>query len=459
MAEPTEPAFEVLDALDGFCHLERRDRSLDGSVPLRVMQGCVPFLEGNAFGFQIVLQKPMHIERHLGAWWFAPDPAHVHSLRRSLDANLPRLQAQGFLSSAWATHLQRSSFYWDEGGLRGPRLRLWTGLLVRPLRGRWLRVSDATNRRCTAVSMETFYMEESDRFTPLVLSFRPKHPDRIRLQEEIATLAPLAPRVRFEQAPLAQDPGVGEAHGRFYDAAYFATKKGEITRKYRKLVQHQGEQEDEGGEATARLIHAAPARFLSHAIEPAGPFLGPSSTAPAPAPRGPGRLEQVLFRNLVTFRTSFDGHTVTTDPDWGVLPEAAAGIEKNFTEALGKPFVEEHRGALWYLTKYFTPHPPGEPHFFVKPWSFVVTPPGWSCLLDGVHGEGYDILRGVVSTDQFHATPAVFWIHTLHRTLRVPHGAPLLRVIPVPRALLREGFRTVSFLDVAPPSSALEPRS
>jgi hypothetical protein len=35
----------------------------------------------------------------------------------------------------------------------------------------------------------------------------------------------------------------------------------------------------------------------------------------------------------------------------------------------------------------------------------------------------------------------------------------LLRVIPVPRALLREGFRTVSFLDVAPPSSALEPRS
>jgi hypothetical protein len=89
-----------------------------------------------------------------------------------------------------------------------------------------------------------------------------------------------------------------------------------------------------------------------------------------------------------------------------------------------------------YLTKYFTPHPPGEPHFFVKPWALTATPPGWSSLIEGVHGDGYDVLRGVISTDSFHATPAVFRIHREGARVNVAEDAPLLRVIPIPRSLL-----------------------
>jgi len=77
----------------------------------------------------------------------------------------------------------------------------------------------------------------------------------------------------------------------------------------------------------------------------------------------------------------------------------------------------------------------------------VTTPPGWSCLLDGIHGSGYDILRGVVSTDLFHATPAVFWLHQLHTSIEVPRGKPLLRGLPVPRSLLAAGYRRRGFLD------------
>ena len=96
---------------------------------------------------------------------------------------------------------------------------------------------------------------------------------------------------------------------------------------------------------------------------------------------------------------------------------------------------------MWYFTKYFTHHPPGEPHFFVKPWAFVQTPPGWSCLLEGVHGDGFDVLRGVVATDMFYATPAVFQVYRTGEPIRVRFGEPLLHVMPIPRRLLQAGFR------------------
>lgn len=110
-------------------------------------------------------------------------------------------------------------------------------------------------------------------------------------------------------------------------------------------------------------------------------------------------------------------------------------------DAVGGGARLEHPGSELYLTKYFTPHPPGEPHFFVKPWALTATPPGWSCLVEGIHGDGYDVLRGIVSTDVFHATPAVFRVHREGAWIAVPEGAPLLRVIPVPRSLLTHEFR------------------
>ena len=58
-----------------------------------------------------------------------------------------------------------------------------------------------------------------------------------------------------------------------------------------------------------------------------------------------------------------------------------------------------------------------------------------------LHGDGYDVMRGVVSTDTFFATPAVFRVHREGVPIRVPEGAPLLRVIPVPRSLLAAEFK------------------
>ena len=48
-------------------------------------------------------------------------------------------------------------------------------------------------------------------------------------------------------------------------------------------------------------------------------------------------------------------------------------------------------------------------------------------------------MRGVVWTDRFHATPAVFSLQA-GRRIRVAAGAPLLELVPFPRSLASEGF-------------------
>ena len=202
--------------------------------------------------------------------------------------------------------------------------------------------------------------------------------------------------------------------------------------------------EGSGGPARVRLVVAGPAAPEIAEITEVTTAAGPD---PVPVRGGARRLASIVVRNAVPFRATFDGHTLAVAPEAPRLGEGAAAVERAFARAFGEGFLAANRGALWYLTKYFTPHPPGEPHFFVKPWAFTRTPPGWSSLLDGVHGDGYDVMRGVVATDVFFATPAVFHVRRIGAPIEVPEGAPLLRVLPIPRALLRAGFREARFPD------------
>ncbi|APR84347.1 Hypothetical protein A7982_09696 [Minicystis rosea] len=444
MKAPETTAFEVLDAL-GLVRLDKRSGDLDGAVPLRVAQACVPLLEGNAFGHQINLTKPIEIRKSLGRVTVEIASPHREPLAAAHRASLPRLVAQGFLArgSAWPSVLEGGVAQVERKGLARTRIRLWTGLLVRADAGVWLRVSATANRRNRFIEIEEHIIPDGGAFVPLVLdiTLRSDAPDRVRLEGEIGTLAPFAPGARIDEVPLAAAPEIGEAHAAFYDAAYFAAKKGEPTRKYRKQKPPPPDT-DATLPARCRLITAGPA---GHAITTAVRFAGeagPNVTAPSGA-----SLPRIVFQNLVPFEARFDGHTLAVDPDRRALEDGARAVEQTFSAALGPSFVSEHRGALWYLTKYFTPHPPGEPHFFVKPWAFVQTPPGFSCLLEGLHGDGFDVLRGVVSTDVFHATPAVFHVHRAGDPIRVPFGEPLLHVIPIPRRLLHAGFRKASFHD------------
>ncbi|AUX21237.1 hypothetical protein SOCEGT47_017170 [Sorangium cellulosum] len=462
VAAAGDARFEVLDAL-GLCRLTRRTGDLDGAVPLRVAQACAPLLEGNAFGLQIALARPIEIQRRLGSLHAEPVGEHREALLRAHRAALPRLISQGFLApeGAWHRALRGGLAWACRAGLGRPRLRLWTGLLVRPDPGIWLRVAGAANRRNVLMEVSEAFLADDRAFVPLVLELRIRDdaPRPLRIEGEIGCIAPVCPDVQIETCSLAEAPEVGQAHAAFYDARYFAEKKaGEVTRKYRRLVGKAGEGSGEragegsgeragegsGGPARVRLVVAGPAAPEIAEITEVTTAAGPE---PVPFRGGARRLASIVVRNAVPFRATFDGHTLAVAPEAPRLGEGAAAVERAFARAFGEGFLAANRGALWYLTKYFTPHPPGEPHFFVKPWAFTRTPPGWSSLLDGVHGDGYDVMRGVVATDVFFATPAVFHVRRIGAPIEVPEGAPLLRVLPIPRALLRAGFREARFPD------------
>jgi hypothetical protein len=369
-----------------------------------VARACVPLLEGNAYGLQITLDRPLHLSRRLGRWRASWSEADGRDLERRHRGAVPRLAVEGFVPSPpWTRALEPGVAQPVAGGIR-----LFTGLLVKPDRGVWLRVTSTANRRNTLFEVVEQVIPDEDAWVPLVLELRPRRgaPSRIGLIGEIATIAPLRPDVRIEDVPLAEAPELARAHQRFYDQAYFEGKKEDVTGKYRRAVA--GETKAVADEAGAFRVARIGAALVE--VRPLGPFTTASGPVPTPRAKDPRRLDTLVFRNEVAFTAFYDGHTLTLDYDREHLREKAGVVERAFRAAVPAD-SREHPGAGFYLTKYFTPHPPGEPHFFVKPWAFTQTPAGWSSLLDGLHGDGYDVMRGVVSTDSFFATPVVFRVH------------------------------------------------
>jgi hypothetical protein len=423
--------FEALAAFEPLARLTKREGTLDGAVPLRVAQACVPLLEGNAFGHQVVFSRRLVVRSAIGRRGFEPT-RELEEIDRAHRAAVPFLAAQGFLRSGGPWHTQlRKSWWWIERGV----VRVWTGLLVRPRPGTWLRVSSAGSRAILGLSVRTTWIGETDELVPLVIDIDAVA-DKTRLEGEVATIAPVVPDVRVAIAPLAEHLELLAAHVAFYDAKYFATKTGDVTKKYRRTVSNaraRVSDEEEDAPATIHVAHLAGPRPEVVAIDR---VLGPASTSPVAVERA---LHVVRFCNAVPFTAHFDGNTLAIEPDRKVLERGAKAIAAEIASVLGDGFDVLHKGAVLYLTKYFTPHPNGEPHFFVKPWAFTSTPRGWSSVIEGVRGDGWDVMRGVVWTDRFHATPAVFAMQP-GRRVRIAEGAPLLDVVAVPRSVLAEGF-------------------
>lgn len=434
-------AFEALAAFEPVARIVKRDATLDGSVPLRVAQACVPLLEGNALGHQVTFAKRLVVRSRLGRLSLDATST-LAEVDRAHRAAVPYLVAQGLLrrGGPWAVQLAKK-WWWTERGV----LRVWTGLLVRPRAGTWLRVTGAGSRAILGLRVRTSWIGDhgyeaslrDDAPVPLVVDIEDAI-DGTRLEGEVATVVPVVPDVRVEIVPLAEARSLAEAHAAFYDAKYFATKKGEVTKKYRRAISRAKDDEAEAP-AHVRVAHFAGPRPEVVRIDRA---LGASSTSPVPAPDDGRVLEITRFLNAVPFRAHYDGNTLDVEPDRDALARGARAVEAELARTLGEDFLAtnpESKGAVLYLTKYFTPHPHGEPHFFVKPWAFTETPPGWSSILEGVRGEGYDVMRGVVWTDRFHATPAVFSL-TSQKRIRVAAGVPLLDAVAIPRTLQEEGF-------------------
>jgi len=400
-------AFDVVDVLGRFTSLTRRTPTLDGGVPIRVAQGCVPLLEGNAWGWQLSLAKRIELRRgRLGSWQTVAS-SHVDSLDRMTRAAVPMLVRDGTLrAGAWVKRLEQGALV-----TAGRSLSLFTGLFVRPRADHRLRVATLGNRRSWMYTITETILDDADAFTPLVVDITPsRDADSLILDGEIASLGVLPARTTFSRATLEEASDVARSHVDFYDQRYFETKKrGEVARKYRDSVSRSPR--PASGEAPhARIVDG-----------------GPSFVEIAP--------DRLIIRNAVSFSATFDGYTLTATPDRSELESFSADVRTAWQRWQATAQREFHEGALLYLTKYITPHPPGEPHFFVKPPSLIETTPGTSTLISGRPGTGFDIMRGVVHSDAFHAAPAVFHLWRPGETIRIPRGAPLADLFVTPRTL------------------------
>jgi hypothetical protein len=448
--------FEVVDAL-GLCELVKRSPTLDGSVPLRVAQGCVPLLDGNAFGVQLRLRHAWRARRVFGRWritpvaphdtvagWglaLTPSTARTHEdIEALLRARTTTLVARGWLRprGVWHQRMERGVVHVD-----GDTVRLVTGLLVRASPECVLRVARAANRRSLSYDVRDLCFTDATHYVPLVLELSlDTRVDEVVFEGEVATLAPLPRATPVEHVAIEAHPEVAHAHLDFYDAHYFAQKReGDVTRKYRKhFAQHAVPAAATHG--TTRVVDAG---IRAPSLEATMTVATLDGVAVVPAP-----CAALVVTNEVAFAARYDGGHVALTWDRAALDARARAIESRWRTLTAARAPESVRGALWYLTKYFTPHPAGEPHFFTKPASFVVTPSGWSSLIEGAPGRDDDVLRGVVHTDGFHATPAVFGLHT-GRTTEVPEGRVVARVFPVPRSMLEATVIRHTFEEVLPP--------
>ncbi len=446
---------DVVDAL-GWCALSARSPILEGSVPLRVAQACTPLLEGNAYGLQLTLRAPLVVERGLVSATTSLGAAeeHLWALWRGA---LPRLIDEGLVRGPWQQELAR-------GLVRATgraSSRFWTGLLLRPQKGLWLRVTQGANRRALSYSVGSVVIADPEAFVPLFVdvSLSPRTP-RAVVDTECATLGVMRPGLPMTRVPLAARPEIGRAHLAFYDDAYFAQKKGQPTRKYARTIARRASSSTHGSagdssdqENTSDKAQRADVHIDEGAvIVEVGPcpatvtplasgarvFLPEGETHAVPARLG--ELHVVTFPNMVPLSVNSDGLRINVNVAEERRAAHAAALFSTWRAALGDDAVDGSKGALLYFTKYVNHHPPGEPHFFVKPFALTKTPPSWSCLLEGIDGADideapYDIWRGVVRTDAFHATPAVFHLWKPVGSFVVPEGRPLLRLIPLPRSL------------------------
>lgn len=431
-AGDVEVCFDVAQVLDGFA-LTKRSETLDGSIPLRAAQGCKPLRDGNGAGFHLSFADPAVVSRARGGPSLDLTDEGFDKL---IDGYAEKLEA------AVARGLIERGGYWHrklrKGFARrvGDTLRIWTGLIVRPAAGVWLLVSGAYNRRCP-VEVEEYVVADDSAFVPVVLridlnSLRSRE---TWLDTELACILPLRPGVEFAVSALDQSPEVGRGWREFYDDNYgVAPDDPTRTVRYRRAVRKESATKA-GGLARCRLVTlAGPNVNRVRTFNRFATREGFSRVHPAK-----GSLQFGVISSACDVRVRWDG-TNMRDVE-ARMPGGPERLLREWAERYGRESLSSVEWLANYAHSMYGPHR-GEPLFVITPWVFATTPDGWSSVVDTYHLESMDGMRGVVSTDTRFGFPAN-WQVSKQRKFAIPKGTPLMRVLPIPRQLLRAVYRKV----------------
>lgn len=444
-------AFEVVTLLSGFTTLTKRSGELDGNLPVRAARYCGPVFEGSAAGFQITLAQPMTIARAATAVTGGTKGRRRDTAtgaggrggrgpRLSCDLTPPTLQqvteeVNDALERGVRAGLLERDGYWhrlftgDAMPIRGTRLLVWTGHMIRPRAGVWLLVGGAYNRRSRVTAVDHI-VSDPGRWVPLVVEIdgrdTTEHPTW--LEGELGCVTPLSPAARVRLERLRAGAPELKQFGDFFSEEYFETKGKHPTAAYvRRQRDHRVKATDT---CAARMLYVGPD---IHGVESFARFVTPQGFTTKPS--SPGHVEYGVVRNIAPTRWRWEGQTHTTFEvrKERYLPELEALWRATFgdTRPSGLEFLRGHMmGEHW-----------DQPYVQYQPWVFTSTPLGWSSLVDGYHRvPAYDGMRAVIATDWFHALAMVYRIFGPSEA-RIPLRAPMLRTVPVRRSLLDLTFK------------------
>lgn len=420
-------AFEVVTLMPGFSQLKKRSGELDGNLPMRAARYCGPVFEGSAAGFQIAIEQPMTVFRdRRGKINCDMTPPTLQLVTEQVDEALERGIKAGLIVRGGYWHRLLKG---DSMPSRGNRLMVWTGHMIRPRSGIWVLVGGAFNRR-SRVSVVDHLASDPEHFVPLVVEIDTRDVTRqpIWLEAELGCVTPLSPAVHMQKERLR--PGAAELKqfGEFFSEEYFETKAKHPTAAYvRKQRDHRVKASTD---CEARLLFAGPD---VHAVQEFGRFVTPKGFSRHPS--SPGTLQYGLVRNFAPTRWTWQGQT---HPVFEVRKERhVPALEALWKEAFG----DAKPSGLEFLRGYLTGEMWDQPYVQFQPWVLASTPPGWSMLVDGVHGApAYDGMRAVIATDWFFALAMVYRIYG-PSSARIPFRTPMLRALPVPRGTLALGMK------------------
>ena len=423
---PQVGAFEVLQALPGFCQLIKRSPTLDGQLPLRAAQHCSPVFEGNEAGYQLCLEQPMTLARDRRGFHIDMTPPALEQTQRRITGVIDRLVDRGLMARDGYWHRLLAG---DALPTRGQRILLWSGFLLKPAPGVALRVGPAFNRR-SRISVIEHAIVDPTAFTPLVLEIDGRALGRAPLwiDDEIGCVLPVASHARLTLASIRTAPAVVREFETFFDAHYFETKKLKPTGKYRRLVREPATPAAETGDA--QVFYAGPAM---HTVTQLARFHHPGGIGTR-VPTGVS-LPQCTVRNVAPLSAIWDGQTYTRERK--DTAEALRLFNRDWRAAGGRTSGDAYQ----FISAYTFGPGRDEPYWLLQPWVFTITPPGWSSVVDGLPAGGGDGMRGIIRTDQFHTVSMVFRMYEPGPVV-VRKRSPVLRFFPIPRRLQSASMTT-----------------
>ncbi|MGW3142115.1 hypothetical protein [Streptomyces sp. NPDC001139] len=421
-------SMEIIETLSDLFDVYERSATLDGSLPLRAVQGCKPVLDGNSAGLHIRLAIPAVLDPaqpprvRVGRYRMGDiDEMHANALKRILDQGL--LVENGY----WHRQLRKGVFWAAPDGC----LCIWTGLLARAAPNACILIGPAYNRRCNVLVQESVIADDTG-FTPVILKLDPSAitSNTLLYRAELACLIPLDPQTEFTHESIEDNSDLVHHFDKFYEEKQQNTKR---AGQYRSLVR--GDSDEIYLNAPNKIVDlGGPDCYEICQFDEVVTADGPTKEHPYSA-----SLRYVKVLSVARVSGRCDGSTI-------IGPTIHNNrIARQLTSVWHRLGGREDSAIVKLLTKYVVGIGANlqEPRFTAVPAIFLQSPTGWSTIVDAYDAGIAEGWRGVIATDIFPILSPV-WQVTSRGNFAFKKGAPLVRAIPVPRKLLRAPVKRTS---------------